>query len=211
MVNGEEARQACRAAVVPIYFDYGSALCYIAWRIVSALEDELGFTALWKGVPLAARDCRVKPGAPIDAAQQAKVLRVSCETGVAVRPLLSWPDSAAALEGLELARAAGRAGSYHAAVFRAAFEQRADIANSGLLTQLAQRCAMDGSDFAAALDAHLMAAKLEENRREAERFSALGYPAFLLGEFTLIGVQSIDTMRAVLGRFIRQRAAQPSA
>jgi len=47
---------------IPIYFDYASTLCYIAWRIVTPLEDELGFEALWKGVPIAARDFRAKPG-----------------------------------------------------------------------------------------------------------------------------------------------------
>ena len=57
---------------IPIYFDYASTLCYIAWRIVTPLEDELGFEALWKGVPIAARDFRAKPG------------RVLGERGVAV-------------------------------------------------------------------------------------------------------------------------------
>src|SRR6266403_1347935 len=47
---------------IPIFFDYASTLCYIAWRIVRELESELGFEALWKGVPIAQRDFRAKPG-----------------------------------------------------------------------------------------------------------------------------------------------------
>jgi len=48
--------------VIPIYFDYASTLCYVAWRIVGQLEPELGFTALWKGVPIALRNYLQKGG-----------------------------------------------------------------------------------------------------------------------------------------------------
>ena len=51
--------------VIPIYFDYASTLCYVAWRIVGQLEPELGFTALWKGVPIALRNYRTRPGLPL--------------------------------------------------------------------------------------------------------------------------------------------------
>ena len=51
--------------VIPIYFDYASTLCYVAWRIVGQLERELGFTALWKGVPIALRNYRTRPGLPL--------------------------------------------------------------------------------------------------------------------------------------------------
>jgi hypothetical protein len=50
------------AIAIPIYFDYASTLCYIAWRIVRELEAEMGFDAMWKGVPIALRDHRAKAG-----------------------------------------------------------------------------------------------------------------------------------------------------
>src|SRR5208337_3969883 len=71
---------------IPIYFDYASTLCYIAWRIVTPLEDELGFEALWKGVPIAARDFRTKPGRVLSERERQKVLFVAAETGVRVAP-----------------------------------------------------------------------------------------------------------------------------
>src|SRR6202041_1189178 len=71
---------------IPIYFDYASTLCYIAWRIVTPLEDELGFEALWKGVPMAARDFRAKPGRVLGEGERQKVLFVAAETGVRVAP-----------------------------------------------------------------------------------------------------------------------------
>ena len=67
---------------IPIYFDYASTLCYIAWRIVAELEDELGFEALWKGVPIATRDFRFKPGRVLGERERQKVLLVAAETGI---------------------------------------------------------------------------------------------------------------------------------
>ena len=83
---------------IPIYFDYASTLCYIAWRIVTPLEDELGFEALWKGVPIAARDFRAKPGRVLGERERQKVLFVAAETGIRVAPPPSWIDSTAALK-----------------------------------------------------------------------------------------------------------------
>src|SRR5579885_2911972 len=123
--------------VIPIYFDYASTLCYVAWHIVGRLEGELGFAALWKGVPIAERTSRSRPGLP--------------------------------LEERELAR----------------------IRN--------------------AITSGRMAPRVAANKAEAESFSALGYPSFVLGDFPLIGIQPIETMRMLLARFIERRAAEPQA
>jgi len=125
--------------VIPIFFDYASTLCYIAWRIVRELEPELGFDALWKGVPIALRDFSAIAGRALTELERQKVLMVAAETGIAVAPLARWIDSSAALEGSELARDAGVFAAYHEAVFRAAFEDRADIAAPATLDEIAAR------------------------------------------------------------------------
>ena len=124
---------------IPIYFDYASTLCYIAWRIVTPLEDELGFEALWKGVPIAARDFRAKPGRVLGERERQKVLFVAAETGVRVAPPSSWIDSSAALQGSEIARDAGVFPAYHDAVFRAAFDDGENIADPKVLDAIAHR------------------------------------------------------------------------
>jgi predicted DsbA family dithiol-disulfide isomerase len=196
---------------IPIYFDYASTLCYIAWRIVSPLEDELGFEALWKGVPIAARDFRARPGRVLGERERQKVLFVAAETGIRVAPPPRWIDSTAALQGSEIARDAGNFAAYHDAVFRAAFEQGADIADAEVLDAIAERAGLDRVKFRGALDSDVMAARLAEHKREADEFSALGYPTFILGDFPMIGIQPIESMRLLLGRFIRQRAEEPQA
>jgi predicted DsbA family dithiol-disulfide isomerase len=196
---------------IPIYFDYASSLCYIAWRIVSPLEGELGFEALWKGVPIAMRDFRAKPGRVLGERERQKVLSVAAETGIRVAPPPSWIDSTLALQGSEIARDEGLFPAYHDAVFRAAFENGVDIADRRVLEAIAERAGLDPAKFRAALDSGAMSARLLEHKREADEFSALGYPTFILGDFPMIGIQPIETMRLVLGRFIRQRAEEPQA
>jgi len=196
---------------IPIYFDYASTLCYIAWRIVTPLEDELGFEALWKGVPIATRDFRAKPGRILSERERQKVLFVAAETGVRVAPPSSWIDSIPALQGSEIARDAGAFRAYHDAVFRAAFDDGSDIADRKVLDAIAERAGIDRSKFRAALDSGAMSVRLDEHKREADEFSALGYPTFILGDFPMIGIQPIESMRLLLGRFIRQRSEEPQA
>jgi predicted DsbA family dithiol-disulfide isomerase len=196
---------------IPIFFDYASTLCYIAWRIVRELEAELGFEALWKGVPIALRDFRAKPGRVLGELERQKVLMVAAETGILVAPPASWIDSRAALQGSELARDAGVFAAYHDAVFRAAFEAGDDISQPAVLEAIAERAGMNRADFREGLASGRMESRLEDHKREAEEFSALGYPTFILGDFPLIGIQPIESMRMLLGRYIQQRSDEPQA
>jgi predicted DsbA family dithiol-disulfide isomerase len=197
--------------VIPIYFDYASTLCYVAWRIVSQLERELGFTALWKGVPIALRNYRTRPGLPLGPLELGRIRNVAAETGIAVEPPARWLDTDKALQGSELAREAGAFAAYHDAVFRAAFEQRADIGNLDLLSAIAKRAGLDRAHFRDELERGRMAARIAANKAEADRFSALGYPSFILGDFPLTGIQPIESMRMLLARFLERRAAEPQA
>ena len=197
--------------IIPVYFDYASTLCYIAWRIVGELERELGFAALWKGVPIALRNYGSRPGRPLGALELEKIRNVASETGVAVEPPARWLDSDKALQGSELAREAGVFAAYHDAVFRAAFEERADLGDLDVLSAIAARAGLEPARFRDELERGRMAARIAANKNEADRFSALGYPSFILGDFPLTGIQPIETMRMLFERFLERRAAEPQA
>jgi predicted DsbA family dithiol-disulfide isomerase len=195
--------------VIPIYFDYASTLCYVAWRIVRELEREIGFEALWKGVPIAQRDRSSRPGTALGPTERMKIATVVAETGVQVVAPERWIDSEAALIGSELAREGNAFAPYHEATFRAAFEDRRDIANLDVLSEIAAAAGMNRDDFREDVLNNRMAARITHNKHEADRFSALGYPTFLLGEFPLIGIQPKKTMQMLLERFIEQRSKEP--
>jgi predicted DsbA family dithiol-disulfide isomerase len=195
--------------IIPVYFDYASTLCYIAWRIVSDLERELEIDPLWKGVPISLRDFKASSGRGLGPRELEKIAMVSAETGVPVTPPAAWLDSDAALQGAELAREANAFPAYHSGVFQAAFHQRCDIGDRELLADIAQGAGMNRARFLDDLASERMAARIAENKREADRMSALGYPTFILGDFPLIGIQPIDTMRLLFQRYIQQRRDDP--
>jgi len=197
--------------VIPIYFDYASSLCYIAWRITALLRAELPIDPLWKGVPITLRNGRIRVGRGLQPADREKIESVAAETGITVDPPPHWLDSNAAVQGSELAREAGVFDAYHDAVFRGAFEERLDIGRLEVLAELAARAGMDRARFRADIESGRMAGKLVEHQREADQFSALGYPTFMLGDFPLIGIQRAETMRLLFERFIGLRAREPGA
>jgi predicted DsbA family dithiol-disulfide isomerase len=197
--------------VIPIYFDYASTLCYIAWRIVSELRLELDFEPLWKGVPIQWRSRSSRPGNALGKLERAKIAMVVAETGVQVAAPDRWIDSEAALMGSELARQADLFDKFHDSVFRAAFELGGNISDPARLADLAAAAGMDKTAFGDGIRHRLTASQLIENKNEADQFSALGYPTFMLGEFPLIGIQPKETMRLLLGRFLSQRRSTPHA
>jgi predicted DsbA family dithiol-disulfide isomerase len=197
--------------VIPIYFDYASTLCYVAWRIVHELRLELEFEPLWKGVPIRWRSRASRPGNSLGTVERAKIATVIAETGVQVTPPERWLDSDAALRGSELARQAGVFELFHDSVFRAAFELGLDISHPDRLAEIAAAAGMDVESFRQGIEQRLMAPRLMEHKSEADRFSALGYPTFMLGEFPLIGIQPKETMRLLFARFLSQRRSVPQA
>jgi predicted DsbA family dithiol-disulfide isomerase len=197
--------------VIPIFFDYASTLCYVAWRIVAELRQELDFEPFWKGVPIRWRNHASRPGSELGAVERAKIATVIAETSVQVTPPRCWVDSEAALMGSELARQAGVFDAFHDRVFRGAFELGQDISHPDQLAEIAAAVGMDSGAFRQAVQQRLTVSCLVENKSEADRFSALGYPTFMLGEFPLIGIQPKETMRMLLARFLSQRQSAPQA
>jgi len=195
--------------IIPVYFDYASTLCYIAWRIVRELESELGFDALWKGVPISLRDFKARAGGELGQRELQKVMMVAAETGIRVTPPKVWINSDAALMGAELAREAKVFPAYHEAVFHSAFDDGLDISSRDVLGDIAHGAGMDRARFLNDLQSERMASRIAENKREADEQAALGYPTFILGEFPLIGIQPKDTMRMIFARYIRQREENP--
>jgi predicted DsbA family dithiol-disulfide isomerase len=78
-----------------------------------------------------------------------------------------------------------------------------------VLAEIAARTGLDRDHFAEGLRSRRMEGRIAEHKAEADRCSALGYPPFILGDFPLIGIQPIATMRLLLRRFIDQRSQNP--
>jgi predicted DsbA family dithiol-disulfide isomerase len=190
--------------IVPVYFDYASSLCYIAWRIAARLEAELGVKMSWRPVHMAARHTEPRPGDLIGGDTRAKIERVAFETGIRLGIPARWCDSRAALEGAVLAEECGCPVAYHREVFAAVYERGDDIGNRTVLVRAAVAAGLPMGRFMEFIATRRGAPRLALIREEAQRLGVTGYPTFLLGEFPLTGIQPLETMTLLVARHIER-------
>ena len=188
--------------VIPIYFDYASSLCYVAWQIMRRLEGDLDVVGRWRPVHIAAQHPEWQPGLSLPDAARANVERVAREAGVAVRIPAQWIDSRAALEGALFAEEHGCAAPYHAAVFQAVFETGEDVSERVVLVRAAAAAGLPIGSFMECIATRRMAPALAAAAHEARRCGVAGFPTFLLGGFPLTGVQAYDTMKLLVARHL---------
>lgn len=190
--------------IVPVYFDYASSLCYIAWRIAALLEAQLNVVMRWRPVQIAAQYPTWKQGGYIGGDTRGKIERVSRETGIPLRIPERWLDSRAALEGAVLAEEHSRLPEYHRAVFGAAYERGEDIGSLSVLTKAADAAGLPVGSFMEWVATRRAAPHLAATLEEARQHGVVGYPTFFLGEFPLTGIQPYETMKLLLLRHVER-------
>jgi predicted DsbA family dithiol-disulfide isomerase len=190
------------SVIIPVYFDYASSLCYIAWRIAARLEAELGVVFHWHPVHIAAQYPHWKHGVMIGDQVGANIERVAQETGITLRIPERWLDSRPALEGALFAEERGAFAAYHRGVFTAAYEHGADIGNRHILVQIADAAGLPAGSFMQSIATRHAAPQLAAVFEEARRRAIVGYPTFLLGDFPLVGIQRYETMKLLIARHI---------
>ncbi len=176
-------------AIVPIYYDYASSLCYVAKKVMEQLHDTLDIELLWKGVQISRRHQGWKNGEMIGDEAKGKIFRVARETGVTLRMPERWVDSSYALEGAEFARQCGKFAVYHDLIFAALFEEGRDIGDLSTLLELAESIGLAANELERALKTGALTPQVKATEAEAATFGVVGYPTFMLGEFPLIGIQ----------------------
>ena len=192
------------ALIVPVYFDYASSLCYIAWRIAAQLGAELDIELRWRPVHIAEQYPGWRHGELIGGDTRTKIERVAYETGIALHIPARWLDSRAALEGVLFAEDCGCAGAYHQQVFAAAYERGDDIGSRAVLVRAASDAGLPMGRFMEFVATRRGAPQLAEIRQEAQQVGVVGYPTFLLGEFPLTGIQPYETMKLLVTRHIER-------
>jgi len=190
--------------VVPLHYDFASAICFAAHRALPRLApdlERLGIRLEWTPLDLSGLIGWPR-GATLAAARRRNALRVARELGVRLRIPERWIDSRHALAvALALPDEARRA-SWRERVFCAVFEQGREVERIDQLVPLARDLGFElGSlGIEAALDA------LREATEAARRLEITGVPTFQLGRWPIGGIQNDETMRALLTRWAsRQR------
>ncbi len=189
---------------IPLYYDYASSLSYIAKRVMQQLDGQLEIDLLWKGVQIARRHKGWKNGEMIGDEVKGKIVRISRDTGVPLRIPAKWLDSSYALQGAEFAKDHNLFPEYHEAVFAAAFEKSKDIGELTTLLGIAEQVGLSGTALESALLSGNLTKRVDDTEQQAATFGVVGYPTFMLGEFSLIGIQPAETMRLLIQRYVKK-------
>lgn len=189
---------------VRVYYDFASTLCYVAHRVFGAMAEELAaLDVSLEWMPLDLADLLGWPrGVEVAAERLANAERVAAEHGIDVRPLRVWPDSRDAnAAALILAKGAvAHAAAFRERVFSAAFEERRPLDAPGAVEAFAR-------DLGVALEPRALARardELEFRTRIAAEEEVTGVPTLMLGDFPFGGIQSRETTRLVLERWVRR-------
>jgi len=187
---------------VRVYYDFASTLCYVAHRVFGAMDDELaalGVALDW--LPLDLADLLGWPRrVEVEAARLSNAERVAAEHGVDVRPLRIWPDSRDANAAALILAKGPHAAAWRERVFSAAFEERRALDAPGAVEAFAR-------DLGVALEPRALARardELEFRTRIAAEEDVTGVPTLMLGDFPFGGIQSRETTRLVLERWLRR-------
>jgi predicted DsbA family dithiol-disulfide isomerase len=107
-------------------------------------------------------------------------------------------DSRPALIGAKYAEAAGVGEAYHRAVFRAYWQQAADIGDLETLAALAAGVGLDGEAFRAALGDPAHIAAVDADIAQAHAYGLSGVPALVFADRYLVsGAQPYPVLKEV--------------
>ncbi len=109
-------------------------------------------------------------------------------------------NSRAALAATEFARESGRDEALEERIYRAYFNDGVNIGDAATVAKLAAEVGLDEGEVADAIKSPKYEMKLKNNSLAAHQRGVSGVPTFFIGEYPLVGAQSLDAMRSILKR-----------
>ncbi len=114
-------------------------------------------------------------------------------------------NSRPALIGAKYAEQHGKGDAYHAALFRAYWQEAQDISDKQVLGSIAQNIGLDETAFLAALDDSILESDVNQDILQAQVFQITGVPAMVfINKYLIPGAQPYDELVRVVD-YIRQR------
>lgn len=188
---------------VRVYYDFASTLAYVAHRVMERMAPDLAaldLTLDWQPLDLTLITGWPR-GVVVAGPRRENALRVATEMGVPVRMPGVWLDSRAAHAVALALGDTPKAVAWRERVWSAIHEEGRDPAEPDELARMA-------ADLGVTLPDVLDAPALIEGTRRAAAAGVTGVPAFLLDAFVVPGIQTEETMRLLLQRFVSKRAAR---
>lgn len=124
--------------------------------------------------------------------------------GIKFGDMVTLSNTHLSLEGAEFARDNGRYHEFHNAVFKAYFTDGRNIGDMEVLLNIAEKCGIATSDFAASLDEGRYSERVEAGSVEAREKGVTAIPAFFIdGQPAITGAVAEDRFREVLQGLVK--------
>ena len=196
------------------YSDYVCPWCYIGLARVERLRRECAVDITWRPFELHPETPRT--GARLDGrlggeararAYRDNIGQLAAASGLTLRMPPVIANSHLALEAAECAREHGGFDAYHAALFRAYFEQGRDIGDAETLCEVAREAGVDDQGLRQALADERYAARIDAMTAQAREDAVVSTPTFIFsGGFRLVGAQEYEVFASVTRRLLARAA-----
>lgn len=163
------------------------------------LVKDHGIEVEWKSYELRPMGVEMPPKSPeyMERAR-AGVAALSEQYGIEMKWNAQSKHSRFALEGAKFAEAYGKGGDYQEALFAAQFQQNQNINDIEILVLIAEKIGLPSEPFREALEKRLFKEQVDEEIQEAQDIGITGIPCFIAGNTGVMGVQSYESLVALL-------------
>lgn len=194
---------------VTMFSDFVCPFCYVGFETVRRLRPEFSFEFEWRGF-------QIHPewpaeGLPIESARQSgeaesrralweRIVTLATAVELTMKPPTVLTNSRLALEAAEFARDAGRGEEFEARVYRAYFQEGANIGDAEVIGALAAEAGIDRAALRDALGSGNYSLRLKNTSLLAHQRGVSGVPTFIINGFPVVGAQTADVMRQLFKR-----------
>jgi predicted DsbA family dithiol-disulfide isomerase len=204
------------ALKIVMFSDYICPFCYVGFETIRRLKPEFDFQLEWRGFQI--HPDWPAEGIPADKLREAgdaasrqatweRITAMADAVGFSMKPPKVLTNSRAALAATEFARESGRDEALEERIYRAYFNDGENIGDVGVVVRLAGEARLDAGEVADAIKSPKYEMRLKNNSLAANQRGVSGVPTFFIGEYPLVGAQSVDAMRAILKRATERLAS----
>jgi len=196
---------------VDVWSDFVCPWCFLASTSLTQLKESHDVEVVWRSYELRPKGSPPMPDAyraRIEAAQPQLLLMARQHYGVELKSGPFGINSRVALIGDKYAESQGKGDAYHAATFRAYWQEGRNIEDRDVLRDIAQSVGLDAEKFSAALDEPMYEDAVVFDIEQAQEFGLSGVPALIFANKYLVsGAQPYDALVNIVQQVLARETA----
>ena len=190
---------------ITVFYDYICPFSFIGSRRIQQIGAEYGIEVEWKGY-------QIHPEYPTQGKKRRQTFR-AIRTAESLQSVMEEEEikfklpgfvtnSRLCLEAAEFSKTKGKFIEFHNLCYESYFLERKNIGDQDIVLAIGDKVGIDSDELEFNLKSGEMAGILESYRVEAEKIEVLGVPTVIFNDFRVHGVQSVETYRSIIAKFL---------